>query len=169
MNATLTQPEKSPAEPDRPADDTASKAPARSGSKSRGGPSKTIINFWLDALLMLNFVVLCWVSVVVKFVFPPAVESAGWALWGLTYDGWATVQFATLCVMAVGVLVHVMLHWSWVCGVIAGKMMRRADGKKPYLDDGVQTLYGVALLIIIFHVIAFAIAAAALMITQGGA
>ena len=40
--------------------------------------SKTIINFWLDLLLLTVFLLLCWISVVVRYVFPAATESEGW-------------------------------------------------------------------------------------------
>jgi hypothetical protein len=54
-----------------------------------------------------------------------------------------------------------MLHWSWVCGVIAARISRN---KKAKIDDGTQTLYGVGLLIVILNVLGLATAAAALMI-----
>jgi hypothetical protein len=123
--------------------------------------SRTLINFLLDALLLLAFAVLIWSSVIVRFVFPPGADTKGWYLWGLNFDQWATVQFAMVTALALGILIHVMLHWSWVCGVIASRVVR---DKKTKLDDGTQTLYGVCLLILILNVLGLAIAAAALSI-----
>jgi hypothetical protein len=123
--------------------------------------SRTHINFVLDTLLLTAFAALIWSSTIVRFVFPPGPEAKGWSLWGLGYDHWANVQFAMVAILALGVLIHVMLHWSWVCGVIAAKLARN---KKAKIDDGVQTLYGVGLLIVIFNILGFAIAVAALTI-----
>ena len=123
--------------------------------------SRTLINFLLDALLLVAFAVLIWSSVIVRFVFPPGADAKGWYLWGLNYDQWTTVQFAMVAVLALGILIHVMLHWSWVCGVITSRVLR---DKKAKLDDGTQTLYGVGLLIVIFNILGLAIAAAALSI-----
>ena len=124
--------------------------------------SRTILNFWLDSLLLLMFLLLVWVSVVLRFVFPAATNAAGWMLWGWTYLQWSGFQFIVLCLMVLGVLLHVMLHWSWVCGVMITRLLPR--GEKKARDDGSWTLYGVGLLIVILNVMGAAIAAAALMI-----
>ncbi len=105
--------------------------------------SRTMINFWLDTLLMVAFVTLSIIAVIVQFVFPPGVAAKGWLLWGMNYGQWCSLQFSTLAVLGFGVIVHVMLHWTWVCGVIARKLMRRRE----LPDDGIRTVYGVGLLI----------------------
>ena len=125
--------------------------------------SRTLVNFLLDTLLLVAFTGLVWTAVIVRFVFPPAYDARGWSLWGLSLDGWITVQFAMVSALALGVLLHVMLHWSWVCGVIATRL---AKSKKAKLDDGTQTLYGVGLLIVLLNLIGLAIASAALMVQR---
>lgn len=125
--------------------------------------SRTSLNIILDSGLLVVFTGLVWTSAVVRFIFPPAYESRGWQLWGLGLNEWMNIEFAMLSLLALGVLVHVMLHWSWVCGVIASRFSR---GKKGKLDDGVQTIYGVGLLIVILNILGFAIAAAAVAIQE---
>jgi hypothetical protein len=123
--------------------------------------SRSFINFLLDTLLLVTFSVLVCAAVIVRFVFPPGPDSKGWLLWGLSYDRWVTMQFAMVAVLALGILIHVMLHWSWVCGFLAARLAR---DKKAKIDDGTQTLYGVGLLIVILNLLGLAIAAAALSI-----
>jgi hypothetical protein len=123
--------------------------------------SRTMVNFLLDASLLLIFVVLVSIGTIIRFVFPPGPDSRGWQLWGLGYDQWSTIQFGTIALLAMGILIHVMLHWSWVCGVIASRTSRH--GKKKF-DEGVQTIYGVGLLIVIVNIVGLAIAAAALTV-----
>ncbi len=114
-------------------------------AKGRSRSKRTIINFWLDACLLVLFVMLGTTAVIVQFVFPPGVAARGWTLWGMTYGQWCSVQFGILCAFSLAVLVHVMLHWTWICGVIS----RRLLGLSQLPDDGTRTLFGVSLLIVL--------------------
>jgi hypothetical protein len=105
-----------------------------------------------------------WVAVVVQMVFPPGPVSAGWTLWGLTYTHWSDIQFALICILSLGILLHIMLHWTWVCSVAVKLLRRGPSGEKKPLDDGTRTIYGVATLIVILHVVGIGIAAASLAI-----
>jgi len=137
---------------------------ARETTGTRKTMTRTTVNFWLDLFLLLLFLTLIAVSVIVRFVFPPGPSAAGWTLWGWGYAEWAAAQFALVAAMALSVLLHVMLHWTWVCGVVAGFVAHRRGGPRPRLDEGSRTLYGVGLLIVILNVVGAAIAAAWLMV-----
>ena len=118
------------------------------------------INLVLDAALLVAFTALAFAAVVVRFVFPPGPAAAGWTLWGLDYDAWGGIQFGLLAILAGGILVHVMLHWSWVCNVIASRLA----GRGARVDDGLQTIYGVGLLIGLLLSVGAGLAAAVLTI-----
>lgn len=130
--------------------------------------SNTVINFWLDACLLVMFLLLCWSSVIVRYVFPSASSSEGWQLWGASYLVWTDIQFGCLCLFAVAVLVHVMMHWTWVCGVVESWYRKRRGAAPKSKETGSRTLWGVGLLIVIFNVLGLGIAIAALSI-QGPA
>lgn len=125
--------------------------------------SRTLLNLVVDCVLLALFVILLAVTAVVQFVFPQGSDSEDWVLWGGGLWHWRWGQFVIIAAFALTVLLHVMLHWSWVCGVVAG-WMSKEEGKKLKSDDGLQTIYGVGLLIVLFHGIAAFIAAAALTI-----
>lgn len=108
--------------------------------------SWSLINLALDILLFLNFVVLCWLAALTQFVFPSGATGDSWRLLGGTAEFWRNLQFAALCLFAGEVLVHIMLHWSWVCGVVESRFLSRIAGKKTAGDDGGRTLVGVILL-----------------------
>jgi len=127
--------------------------------RGRRGWSWSEINLCLDAALLVAFAALCGVAVVVRFVFPPGPAAAGWSLWGLDYDAWSGIQFGLLAALAGGILVHVMFHWSWICNVIAARL-----ATKGRVDDGMQTIYGVGLLIALLNAIGIFVAAALLTI-----
>ena len=153
-----------PIMPDLPA------AVARKPQSPRSRQSKwswTILNFWLDCTLLVNFLVLVWVATVVRFVFPPATSAQGWMLWGYSINAWLQLQFALIASLSLGILVHLMLHWSWVCGVFFSRIWRRrTQAVKP--DDGTRTIYGVGLMIVVLNVLGILIAAAALSIQSPG-
>lgn len=121
--------------------------------------SRAQVNFLLDSLLLIMFSALMATSVIVRFVFPPGPDAAGWLLWGYTYHAWCTWQFALIAALALGILVHVMLHWSWVCGIAVTQFLRN---KRAKLDDGTQTIVGVGFLIVLLNLIGLVVAAAAL-------
>lgn len=121
----------------------------RSGSatppKGRRRLGTPLVNFWLDAALLLALVFVVWVSVMMQVVFPAPSAAAGWELWGLSFDHWRNVQFFSLCFAALLALEHLVLHWNWVCGVLAVQVLRLK--KRP--DEGVQAIYGVGTFIVI--------------------
>ena len=125
--------------------------------------TRTDVNFCLDALLLAFFVVLCTSSVIIEFVFPVGVHAEGWLLWGQSYAAWCRFRFSILAAMAGAVLLHVMLHWSWVCGAIASRIGSKQTGAAAK-DDPSRTLWGVGLLILVANLIGVIVAAAALSI-----
>ena len=125
--------------------------------------SRTAVNFLLDCLLLLFFLALIWVTFVLRVAFPHATAASGYLLWGLSYDAWAGVQFALFLVLLGAILLHLMLHWSWVCGVIANRVSR-LRGEKTRIDDGSQTIYGVAALIVVINILGVALAVACLSV-----
>jgi hypothetical protein len=122
--------------------------------------SIALINFWLDAGLLVTIAFLGWVTAMLQVVFPAPTAAVGWELWGLTFNEWHNTQFVALCVFALLVLVHVMLHWNWVCSIIATQVLRLET--RP--DDGMQTIYGVSTLIVLLMIIAGTIIAALLSV-----
>jgi hypothetical protein len=128
---------------------------ARAGTRRRGWTWNDI-NLVLDAALLVVFAALCFAAVVVRFVFPPGPAAAGWTLWRLDYDAWGGVQFGLLSVLAGGILVHVMFHWSWVCTMVASRL---SGDRRARVDDGLQTIYGVGLLIVLLVTVGGAAAA----------
>lgn len=122
--------------------------------------SKTVLNFWLDVCLLCAFLTLCAVSAILQFVFPIGPDAGGWRLWGWGYVAWRDFQFGVLCVFAGLVLLHVMLHWTWVCGVVTTKI--KPTKQRP--DEGQRTLWGVGTLIVLLHVLVGVVVAALLTI-----
>lgn len=130
----------------------------RSGRAAQ--PTRTLLNFWLDAGLLLAMVCVLWISALLQVVFPPPTTAGGWRLWGLSYNQWRDCQFGALCLAALLALEHLVLHWNWVCGVVATKLLRLTQ--RP--DEASQALYGVAVFIGIVATVVGSIALAMLTV-----
>lgn len=129
--------------------------------RSSLGISRTAVNFVLDAALLVVFVAHLGISAVLRFAFPAADASAGWKLWNGSLEDWSQLHFIVLCVLTVMILLHIMLHWSWICGVVTSRLSKWRK-RTVRLDDASRTLYGVGLLIVILNVLGLFLAAAIL-------
>jgi len=115
----------------------------------------TIVNFWLDVVLLVLFMIQAWMLAVLHVVFPRGA-GAEWRIWGMTPLDWSEALFTTYCIFAVGIVVHVMFHWPWICGVVATRLFGRKAGK----DDGSHTLIGVGVIVVLVHLLVIGILAA---------
>ena len=147
-------------EPDPNENSSQATLPAAPPPAARRKLSMSLVNFWLDATLLATISFVGWVAAMLQTVFPAPTAAAGWELWGLSYNQWHDAQFFSLCLFALLVLVHVMLHWNWVCSVIAAQVLRI----KSRPDEGMQTIYGVAAMIGLLTVIVGTIIAAILSV-----
>ncbi|MFO0916829.1 MAG: hypothetical protein U0872_00740 [Planctomycetaceae bacterium] len=115
----------------------------------------TIINFWLDVALLALFLVQCGIFAVLHAVFPRGA-GGDWTVWGASPLDWSEMLFRVFCVFSAGIVLHLMLHWDWICGVVATRLLHRKAGK----DDGSYTLIGVGILVLLVHLLAGGILAA---------
>lgn len=114
--------------------------------------SRATVNFALDTTLLILLLVTVWTSSIVRVVFPPAAESRGYLLWGLPYDQWSEISFASLGALTLAILLHLVMHWDWVFGYITTRI-GRIRGRSAVVNDGIKTLYGVGFLISVVTVL----------------
>lgn len=104
------------------------------------GVSRTMLNFFIDAALLFSAMSMTWVSVMLMVVFPVPTRSEGWKLLKMDFNQWRQIQFGLLMFTALLALEHLVLHWKWVCGVIATKILKLKN--RP--EVAIQAVYGVA-------------------------
>ena len=137
----------------------AAAAPSQQVTTSQCGPINsarakrpipwTIVNFSLDVALLGGFLLLVWISCILHFVFPAGAAGFAWKVLGRSLTDWRNFQFLTLLGLGFGLLLHVMFHWSWICGVVRTKLLNR-----PGRDDtGSDTIWGVAFLVFLLHLL----------------
>lgn len=125
--------------------------------------SRTAVNFLLDCFLLLVLVFLMWTTAVVQFIFPAGTKAVGWTLWGHGFDSWQRVQGIVFAVFLLSVLLHLILHWTWVCGFVAARI-GKMQGRHISTNEATRTVYGVAMLAMILTVLGAAVLVAQLMV-----
>jgi hypothetical protein len=98
----------------------------------------------VTALVMFGMVA---TGLVVRFVLPPGSGSRR-ALWGLGRHDWGDLHFWLAVGIGVLVLVHVALHWQWVCAT-ALRLFRRGATEPVSVSRAGGNLAGFGLLILI--------------------
>lgn len=114
--------------------------------------SRAIVNWLLDVTLGASLLVALWTAALLLFVFPAGPDAQGVTLFGADREAWLGFHFGCLIVFAILALIHVMLHWSWLCGV-ATQYLSRRWGRRVLLDEPTQTIVGVALLLAALHLL----------------
>ncbi len=153
---TCGQLEKPPTEP---------VAGARPARQSRG-LSKTAVNFLVDMGCLLFLLCTLLASAIVQFVFPRGTAAVGWTLWGLGYDAWCVIQFVCLSAFTLMILIHLILHWTWICAFVVTRVGKKS-GRDAKLSDGVKTLWGVSFLVAVLTLLGALLAAAYFSVVPG--
>lgn len=102
----------------------------------------TFTNFWLDVISLIVMLGLAATGGLIHFVLP-AGSGHFYVLFGWDRHDIGQLHFY-LAVSAVALLaLHVLLHWSWICCVIAKIVGNNSPLKKS------QTIWGITLLLLI--------------------
>ena len=109
---------------------------------------KVTLNFWVDAVSFVVLLLITWTGFLIHYVLP-AGEGRGknWYLWGLSRHDYGNIHFYLAIAMAVLVLIHLWLHWLWVCSVFNNLLGLSQPQKKTRVLWGVGILLGLVLLI----------------------
>lgn len=120
------------------------------------------INYVVDLLTLLAMLGIAGTGLIMKFALPPGSGGAGLALWSLGRHDWGSIHF--WCTVALGVLIllHLYLHWSWVC-VLTNRLLHPSRKVTPPAK-GTQRWAGVAaLLVLVGALVGFTMATKALV------
>lgn len=105
------------------------------------------MNYVVDLLTLLAMLGIAGTGLIMKFALPPGSGSAGLALWSLGRHDWGSIHFWLTVAAGVLLLLHLYLHWSWVC-VLTNRLMHPFRKVTPPAK-GNQRLAGVAALLVL--------------------
>ena len=81
---------------------------------------RNTVNFWIDLFTFIVLFAKIWTGLLVHYVLLPG-QGRGHALelWGLNRHEYGVIHFYLAIAMVALVVIHVWLHWSWLCNTIA--------------------------------------------------
>lgn len=110
---------------------------------------RATLNFLIDLVSLLAMFALIGTGLIMRFVLPPGSRGGGGlALWSMGRHDWGDVHFWIACGIGALLLVHVALHWSWVCSIVR-RWFAAADGPASSPRSGMVSLTGLAFLVVV--------------------
>ncbi len=88
--------------------------------------TRNTLNVLIDAITALLALSMVLTGVMLRWVLPPGSGQQR-TLWGLDRHAWGDIHWWLAVVLVGVVIVHVALHWRWVC-TMAGRVFARKQG-----------------------------------------
>ena len=128
--------------------------------------SNNAINFIVDAILLVAFMIVLTVTAIVQFILPDTSKATGWTLWSLNRTIWQRILAGSIAVFGLVVFLHLILHWSWVCSFVSSRLSK-VLGRPVTVDESAKTIWGVATLIFVLTCIGGVLLVAEFSIVTG--
>jgi len=84
--------------------------------------NRALLNFFIDLATFLVLLAMIGTGLLVRFVLPPGTGER-LSVWSYSRHDWGDVHFWLAVGLGALVLVHLLLHWNWVCSVV-GRWVR---------------------------------------------
>jgi len=91
---------------------------------------RNTLNFVIDTAAAMVMSGLIATGLVIRFVLPPGSGSRR-ELWGLGRHDWGDIHFQMAVAVGAVVILHVALHWQWVCVITLRCLPGRTEGRTP--------------------------------------
>ena len=94
---------------------------------------KTNLNFVIDVVAFVAFVLLTSTGVLVHYVLPPGSGQFS-ILWGMNRHEWGQLHYWIAIVMMGSLGLHLLLHWRWVAAMVKGRPHEDGSGVRVALS-----------------------------------
>jgi hypothetical protein len=78
------------------------------------------LNFIVDVIAFIGFVVLTTTGVLMRYILPPGSGHYS-TIWGLDRHEWGGLHFWISVVFFSILALHLVLHWRWIVSVVTGR------------------------------------------------
>jgi hypothetical protein len=128
-----------------------------------------VLNFVIDLVTLVVMLGVSATGLLLRWILVPGSRGGrGLEFLGLGRRDWGDIHFWLSVALLVLVLVHVALHWTWVCALVA-RWTRRSSSQRPVVTPAKQWLYGVGFLVVCCLLVGgFLWMASALTTREGG-
>ena len=113
---------------------------------------RNTLNFWIDVISFLPMVGLTWTGLLIHYVLPPGTGGRhgdrALTVWGLGRHDYGTIHFYLALTLVGLMVVHLWLHWSWVCATVRRLAGRGSAAGSREVVYGILTLVLVGVLIL---------------------
>ena len=90
---------------------------------------KPIINYIVDFLMVVSFLLTAITALVIFFFLPSGVRQGSYQTFlGIIKGNWSTVHDWSGIIFIILALVHFVLHWKWVRGMTKNIFLKKMKG-----------------------------------------
>ncbi|ATX79180.1 protein of unknown function (DUF4405) [Mariprofundus aestuarium] len=105
---------------------------------------RTNINFIIDVIAFIGFVVMTITGVLMRYVLPPGSGHYS-TIWSLDRHEWGSIHFWMSVVFFSLLTLHLVLHWRWVMSVVTGRPSEGSGFRAGLGIVGLLTVIALAL------------------------
>ncbi len=94
---------------------------------------RNTMNYWIDLFTFIVLFEKIWTGLLGHYVLPPGQGRGHYLeLWGLNRHEYGVIHFYLAIAMIVLVVIHVWLHWSWICKTLVGLLQIKRPNPSRY-------------------------------------
>ncbi|MFH1746171.1 MAG: DUF4405 domain-containing protein [Planctomycetota bacterium] len=110
---------------------------------------KNTFNFIVDSAGLLVMLAMIVTGLWLKYILPPGSRGGrGLELWGLDRHQWGDIHFWLAVTLLALMVLHVILHWEWVCVTVRRCVLRGGAGLDTPPEYR-QNLYGLGFFLVV--------------------
>lgn len=108
---------------------------------------KNTLNFVVDLLTLLAILAMVGTGLIMYYVLPAGSGGRGLVLWGLGRHDWGDIHFWASAALGGLLILHLALHWAWVCGTV--RRLTRPGKKGGQPRGKLDNAWGVGFLVLV--------------------
>ncbi len=112
---------------------------------------RSTFNFAIDLVTLLVMLAMISTGLIIRFVLPPGTggrEGGGLRLWNWGRHDWGDLHFWLAVSLGALLILHVAMHWSWVCGLLRRRRSAPPGISRP-VSHAARNVSGVSFLVLL--------------------